>query len=96
MEATGIGTGYPGVQGSCTPGYQWHTAGYCTPDSGSPTPNSGYRMPDSGYCMLDSGQPASPGDADGVPDTAAPKMQGFRPAMWRQFDSKANPSDAAC
>ena len=81
MEATGIGAGYPGVQGSCAPGYQWHAAGYCMPDSGYCTPNPGYCTPDSGYCMLNSGQPASPGDADGVPDAAALKMQEFCPAV---------------
>ena len=53
-------------------------------------------MPDSGYHMLNYGQPASPGDADGVPDAAAPKMQGFHPAVWRQFNGKANPSNATC
>ena len=30
--------GYPGVHGSCAPGYQWHTAGYHMPNSGWPRP----------------------------------------------------------
>ena len=60
MEVTGFGAGVPGVPCLCAPGYQRHAAGCRTAHAGDH--------------VSETGQQGSPGDSDGFPAAAPPKM----------------------